>query len=81
MIHTSRMSKEGRILVPAELRHALGLTVNEPLSMYEKDGELRIVPRMQALRLMQQRMKKYQRPGVSVVDELIRERHEAAAHE
>jgi AbrB family looped-hinge helix DNA binding protein len=81
MMHATRMSKEGRILIPAELRKSLGLATDEPLSVYEKDGELRIVSQVQALRGMQQRLAKYKRPGESVVDELIRERREEAARE
>jgi AbrB family looped-hinge helix DNA binding protein len=81
MMHATRMSKEGRVLIPAELRKSLGLSADEPLSVYEKDGELRIVSRLRALRLMQQRMAKFKRPGRSVVDELIRERREEAARD
>jgi AbrB family looped-hinge helix DNA binding protein len=77
--HQTRMTREGRVLIPAELRKALGLTENEPLSVYAKDGEIRIVSRVQAIRQMQQRMAKYNRPGGSVVDELIRERRKEAA--
>jgi bifunctional DNA-binding transcriptional regulator/antitoxin component of YhaV-PrlF toxin-antitoxin module len=80
-MHATRMSKEGRVLIPAELRKSLGLAIDEPLSVYEKDGELRIVSQVRALRAMQQRMAKYKRPGDSVVDELIRERREEAARE
>jgi AbrB family looped-hinge helix DNA binding protein len=79
--HQTRLTKEGRVLIPAELRRSLGLTENEPLSIYAKDGEIRIVSRVQAIRQMQQRMAKYKRPGESVVDELIRERREEAARE
>jgi bifunctional DNA-binding transcriptional regulator/antitoxin component of YhaV-PrlF toxin-antitoxin module len=81
MMHLTKMSKEGRVLIPVELRKSLGLAADEPLSVYEKDGELRIVSRIQALRQMQQRMVKFKRPGHSVVDELIRERREEAAGE
>ena len=81
MMHTTRMSKEGRVLIPAELRNALGLLPDDPLTVYAVDGEIRIVSRVQALRQMQKRMAKFKRPGVSVVDELIRERREQAQRE
>lgn len=77
-IHQSRMSKEGRVLIPAAVRQELGLGVNEPLSIYVQDGEVRIVSRVHAVRQMQQRMAKYKKPGESVVDELLRERREEA---
>lgn len=80
-IHQARMSKEGRVLIPAAVRQELGLGENEPLSIYVQDGEVRIVSRIHAIRRMQQRMAKYKKPGQSVVDELIRERREEAARE
>jgi len=80
-IHQTRMSKEGRVLIPAAVRQELGLGMDEPLSIYVKDGEVRIVSRIQAIRRMQQRMTKYKKPGESVVDELLRERRKEAARE
>ena len=76
--HQARMSKEGRVLIPAAVRQELGFTENEPLSIYVKDGEVRIVKRIQAVRHMQQRMAKYRKAGESVVDELLDERREEA---
>lgn len=77
-IHQTRMSKEGRVLIPAAVREELGFNVNEPLSIYVQDGEVRIVSRVSAVRQMQQRMAKYKKPGESVVDDLLRERREEA---
>ena len=79
--HKARMSKEGRVLIPAPVRRELGLVENEPLSIYVRDGEVRIVSQIQAIRRMQQRMAKYKIPGESVVDELLRERREEATKE
>lgn len=81
MSYQTQLSKEGRVLIPAELRKALGLLPDEPLNIYAVDGEIRIVSRVQAIRQMQKRMAKYVKPGKSVVDELIRERREEAARE
>lgn len=80
-VHQARLSKEGRVLIPAAVRQQLGLVENEPLSIYVQDGEVRIVSRVQAIRRMQQRMAKYKKSGESVVDELLRERREEAARE
>ena len=38
----TRMSKEGRVLIPAEFRRSLGLRPDEPLQIYTVDGELRV---------------------------------------
>lgn len=77
VLHT-RMSKEGRVLIPAELRNALGLQAEEPLRVYVVDGELRIVSRREGIRKAQAIVAKYKQPGVSVVDEFIAERRAEA---
>jgi bifunctional DNA-binding transcriptional regulator/antitoxin component of YhaV-PrlF toxin-antitoxin module len=75
------MSKEGRVLIPVELRKALGLKPDEPLNIYAVDGELRIVSRMQGIRRAQAIMAKYKKPGENMVDDFIREKREEAARE
>jgi AbrB family looped-hinge helix DNA binding protein len=74
----TRMSKEGRVLIPAEFRHALGLKAEEPLQVYVVDGELRIVSRREGIRRAQAIAAKYKQPGVSVVDEFIAEKRAEA---
>ena len=80
ILHT-RMSKEGRVLIPAELRHALGLQAEEPLQVYVVDGELRIVSRRQGIRRAQAIAAKVRQPGASVVDEFLADKRTAAARE
>ena len=80
-MHTTRMTKEGRVLIPAELRKSLGLSPEDTLSVYALNGEIRIVSRVQALRQMQARLAKYKKPGQGVVDEFLREKREEAARE
>lgn len=80
-LHQTRMTKEGRVLIPAELRKSLGLKDQEPLTIYVQDGEIRIVSRLQAIKQMQRRMAVHRVEGVSVVDELLRERREQAERE
>lgn len=81
MMHSTRMSKEGRVLIPADLRKSLGLKPDDPLSIYAVDGELRIVSRMQAIRRAQAMTAKFKKPGQSVVDDFIREKRKEAARE
>lgn len=81
LVHTVRLGKEGRVLIPAQVRQQLGLREDEPLSLYVEDGEVRIVSRLQAIRQMQQRMGRYRRPGPGAVDELLRERRKEAARD
>ncbi len=80
MLHT-RMSKEGRVLIPAQLRQALGLKTDEPMNIYAVDGELRLISRIESIRRVQAIAAKYKRPGVSVVDEFLRDKREEAARE
>ncbi len=80
MLHT-RMSKEGRVLIPAQLRQALGLKTDEPMNIYAVEGELRLISRMESIRRVQAIAAKYKRPGVSVVDEFLRDKREEAARE
>jgi bifunctional DNA-binding transcriptional regulator/antitoxin component of YhaV-PrlF toxin-antitoxin module len=80
VLHT-RMSKEGRVLIPAEMRHALGLQAEEPLKLYIVDGELRIVSRREGIRRAQAIAARYKQPGLSVVDEFIAEKRAEAQRE
>jgi AbrB family looped-hinge helix DNA binding protein len=79
--NTATLSKEGRVLIPAAIRQELGLRVGEPLSISVVDGEIRVVSRLAALRRMQQRLAHLRDPQSPVVDELLRERREAASGE
>jgi AbrB family looped-hinge helix DNA binding protein len=79
--NTATLSKEGRVLIPAAIRQELGLRVGEPLSISVVDGEIRVVSRLAALRRMQQRLAHLRDPQSSAVDELLRERREAASGE
>jgi AbrB family looped-hinge helix DNA binding protein len=78
---STRLSKEGRVLIPVELRNLLGLKPDDTLTVYEKDGEIRLFSRREGIRRAQAIAAKFKTPGVSVVDELIRERREEAARE
>ena len=77
----TRMSKEGRVLIPVELRNALGLLADEPLQVYVVDGELRIISRRQSIRRAQAIAARAIQPGVSVVDEFIAEKRAEARQE
>ncbi len=79
--HTVKLSREGRVLIPADVRVTLGLAEGASLSLRVQDGEIRLVDRAQALRRAQQIAAKYKKPGESVVGELLRERRADAAKE
>ncbi len=80
-IHTVKLSREGRVLIPAEVRAGLGLGEGTQLSLVVQNGEIRLFDRAQALRRARDIARKYKKPGESVVDELLRERRVEAGRE
>ena len=70
----ARIGAGGRLVIPVEIRKALGLHEGEPVVMRIEDGELRLVTIKEAIRRVQERARPYITPGQSVVDELIAER-------
>jgi AbrB family looped-hinge helix DNA binding protein len=77
----TRMGEKGRLVIPAALREALGMADGDVLDIRVVDGELRIATMQERLRRAQGRIKALVPPGVSLADELIAERREAAKHE
>jgi AbrB family looped-hinge helix DNA binding protein len=73
-VHQVKVSKEGRILIPANVRADLGLREGSGLSLRVENGEIRIYDQAQALRRAQAIAKKYKKTDESVVDELLKER-------
>ncbi len=76
-----QVKSNGRILLPAEVRKALGVAEGEKLRGVVEDGELRLFTPATVLRKMQKRVRELVPPGVSLVDELIAERRAENARE
>lgn len=77
----ARLSEKGRVVIPAAMRDALGMSVGGVLDLRVVDGELRISTLENRIRQVQQRAARYVKPGTLVSDELSAERREAAKHE
>ena len=76
-----KLSENGRVVIPAHVRKDLGVeSGGEILLERQKDG-YRLTTRRQRSREAQETIRRYIKPGVSLVDELIAERREAAKHE
>jgi AbrB family looped-hinge helix DNA binding protein len=76
-----RIGAKGRLVIPAAMRAALGIAENEVIDLRVVDGELRIVTLRETIRRVQERARRYVKPGTLVSDELSAERREAAKHE
>jgi AbrB family looped-hinge helix DNA binding protein len=77
----ARVNQNGRVVIPASYRKALGIKAGDEVILRMEDGELRITTMKRRLERAQRRVRQYVKPGVSLADELIAERREAARRE
>ena len=77
----ARIDQNGRVLIPAEARRALGLRPGDAVVIQVEDGEARIFSLDEAIRRAQELVRKYVPPGRSLSDELIAERRAEAERE
>lgn len=75
------LASNGRVVIPAAMRAALGLKDGDRVIARIENGALVIEPVAVAVRRAQGILAGYARPGVSEVDELIAQRRAAAADE
>ena len=71
----------GKLVIPASFRRELGIAVGDTGIVEVADGELRVRSRNAALANARRLMRQLVPDGVSLVDELIAERHAEAARE
>ena len=76
-----RVNENGRLVIPASFRKALGIEVGDEVVLRLHDDELRITTQQKRIQRAQQRARKYLKEGVSLVDELLTERRQAARNE
>ena len=76
-----QVGEKGRIVIPAEIRQALGIKVGDSIDLSLENDELRISTRRARLRRAQERARRLIPPGVSLADELLAERREEAKRE
>ena len=75
------MSEGGRIVIPANVRRALGVGPGDALSLRVENNELRILPQREAVRRAQALVAERVASGRSLVTELLDERAEEAGRE
>jgi AbrB family looped-hinge helix DNA binding protein len=76
----TKITEGGRIVIPAEYRHTLKLNIGDDVILTIEEGEIRILPRQEALKRAQQIVTRYSN-SCSLADELIAQRREEASHE
>ena len=69
-----KVSSDGRVLIPLEMREAMAVGEDGRVTARVEAGELRIVSPAAAVRRIQARMQKFKKPGESIVDQFLAER-------
>ncbi|HEY6763886.1 MAG TPA: AbrB/MazE/SpoVT family DNA-binding domain-containing protein [Candidatus Sulfotelmatobacter sp.] len=78
--HT-RINQNGRLVIPASFRRALGIASGDMVVLRLDNDELKITTLRHRLKKAQEIVRKHVPQTVSLVDELIAERREAARRE
>jgi AbrB family looped-hinge helix DNA binding protein len=81
IVETANVSENGRVVIPVAFRRMLGLNGGGPVMFVAQGEEVRITTKKQALERARRRIRRYVKPGISLADELIVERREAAKRE
>jgi AbrB family looped-hinge helix DNA binding protein len=77
----TRINENGRIVLPAVIRKAMGLNLGDSVDMSLEDGVLRIEPQKARIRRVQQSLRELIPADRVLSDELIAERREEARRE
>ena len=76
-----QIGQKGRLVIPAEMRDALGIRAGDSVELRIEENELRISTRRAKIRKAQEHLRRYVPAGIRLSDELIAERREAARRE
>ena len=69
-IYRTRLTDNGRILIPAECRKQFGLSSNEELLVRVDEEGIHLIPLVNQLRAFRNKMQKDLKPGVKLLNEL-----------
>jgi AbrB family looped-hinge helix DNA binding protein len=76
-----RLGPDGRVVIPAAFRDALGLSEGDVLFAHLENGELHLLTSTAAMRRAQAIVRQFVPEGISLVDELIEERRKEVERE
>jgi len=79
--YETKVDPNGRIVLPAPLRHDLGLDPGADVVVRVDSDGIRVTSRAAALREAQELVRRHVRPGTSLVGDLLRWRREDAARD
>lgn len=77
----TRINENGRLVIPASFRKAMGLSTGDEVVLEIRDEELRITTQHKRIEKAQRRARKYLKPNTSLVSDLLAERRRAAKNE
>lgn len=70
------VGRDGRLVIPREMREAMLLDADRRVTACVEEGELRVLSRRAAIRRMQAEAQRLKTPGTSEVDAFLAERRE-----
>ena len=76
-----KLGDNGRIVIPVDVRRDLGIKAGDYLILEKDEVGYRLTTQERRLKEARRSLRRYIKPGKSMVDELIAERREAAKHE
>ena len=76
-----RVNENGRLVIPASFRKALGINPGDEVILRIEDDELRITTLKRNIERAHRLVRKHVKSGTSLVNELIEERRKAAQDE
>ncbi len=76
-----RVNENGRVVIPAAFRQALGISPGDEVVLRVEDDELRISTMKHRIERAKRLVRRHIKPGTSLVDDLIAERRKAAQRE
>ena len=77
IMSTTRLASNGRVVIPIEVREALGLTAGEEFEVFLEENEIRLIPRSSIVGYVMDHLQS-DLGNRSLVDELIDERRREA---
>ena len=77
----AKLGENGRVVIPAPFRKALGLRAGDEVLLELGDDEVRVLPANAAVARAQRLVRKYIAPDVKLVDDLIADRRKDSERE